>query len=253
MDDSTAEVSGGDFMEIAISIGVAYLLCGGAQVATDLTARAGQRPMWAMRPTVGSAILVGAVWFMRPFGGSVRNLHRLGGVRNAVSTISSGLLGIILQMTVLMAFVWGCITLSQLVSDSTVLQVVTAAAFVVVGAALILPLLSPLISLIMMPLVAIVLLPLSLLFPTKDRIDVREIKWCRNCKHHRKSREYEDTLWRSGSVPRSDKLPCSIAPETAEVWQRYYESELGSRTLFPKDCPLFDDQHTRPEPSKGEG
>jgi hypothetical protein len=240
-------------MEIAISIVVAYLLTGIGQVVSDLIASLITKPAWSRRPTVGGAILAGATWFVRPFIGSIRNLGRLEGGRHAVLTIASGLLGIILQMSVLTAFVWGCIALSQLISDSTVLQVVAAAGFVVIGAALILPLLVPLISLIVMPLAAIILLPLDLLLPTKNRVDVREIKWCRNCKHYRKSGEYEDTLRglrQSVSMPRSDKLPCSIPLETAEVWQRFYATELRSRTLFPKDCAFFEDQHAGSGSSK---
>jgi hypothetical protein len=110
---------------------------------------------------------------------------------------------------------------------------------IVIGALFVLPL----IRLIMVPLTLIVAWPLDLLFPLKESKDAQTTKWCRNCKHHRKSKEYEDImkgLWRSKTMPRSDKLPCNIALETSDVWERYYSSELSSRTLFPKDCTFFE-------------
>jgi hypothetical protein len=131
--------------------------------------------------------------------------------------------------------------------------VAAAAAFVTIGALLVFPIVLPLISIIAMPLLVVLTLPLRLLKPPEDGANDSEIEWCRNCKHYRKSREYEDIqsgLYQSTSMPRSDKLPCNIPLETAEVWQLFYATELGSRTLFPKDCASFNDQHTRSGSSK---
>jgi len=72
--------------------------------------------------------------------------------------------------------------------------------------------------------------------------DRSQIKWCKNCKHHRKSDRYEDVirgLWRSELMPDSRDLPCNIAAEASEVWERYFHSKPNSRALYPKDCTLF--------------
>jgi hypothetical protein len=77
-------------VEIAVSIIVAYLLCGIAQVVQDLTANPTKRPAWARRPTAGKAVLYSALWFTRPFVGAVQP-HRLHGVRQSVLNVVTGL------------------------------------------------------------------------------------------------------------------------------------------------------------------
>jgi hypothetical protein len=220
-------------VKIVISVCVAYLICGIAQVVGDLTADPVKRPSWAWRPTLGKVLVATAIWFTSPL------VAALYSSRLVARTFAFAFLGVILQMIVLTALVWGCISISQHLFDSVALQATVATVMVIVGA----PIVIPLLTLLMTPLTILIMLPLDLLFPIKDKVNVSEIMWCRNCRHYKKSREFEDVvsgLYRSGSMPRSDKLPCDIALETARVWERYYGLELGSRAIYPKDCEFFE-------------
>jgi len=221
-------------MELITSVFLAYILSGISQVSNDLGVRAPDKPMWAMRPTFGRALLVGATWSTRPF---LENINSKGQVARG---IAFGLLSISLQMVVLTFFIWGCITAAPYFFDSTISRGVTTAILMFIGALIVLPL----ISVLMIPLTLIVAWPLDLLFPLKEASDVQAINWCRTCKHHRKVQEYEDIsnkgLWRSETMPSSDKLPCNIALETGNVWKQYFSSMPVSRALFPKHCPVFE-------------
>lgn len=223
-------------MEIIISVVVAYLLLGAAYVIRDL--RGGiLGPRWAWTPTVGKAIFVAATWVKRSI--TINIIDSISSDVSVARAIAFGLLGVILDMCVLTGFIWCCIIVSAHILHSVVLQIVAAAILVIVGALLVLPLL----KFLTMPLALIIMWPLDLLFPRNERINVGEIKWCRNCKHRRKSKEYEDVisgLWRSKSMPRSDKLPCNIILETAGVWERYFKAEPDARALFPNDCEFFE-------------
>ena len=189
-------------------------------------------PLWTMRRTPGQFIFVVATWFLAPFA----NISP----RQVARGVAFGLLGVIWQIGITGLLVWCCITVSAYIFDSTFLQVVSTVILLVVGARLVLPLF----NLITMPLMMVIALPLDLLFPLKKKVNVREIKWCRNCRHYKKSKEYEDMppkgLWFSGSMPRRDELPCNIALEAAKVWEDYFKVEPSSRALFPKDCPFFE-------------
>lgn len=220
-------------MEIVVSAILAYLLSGISQVTKDLGGRVIDRPMWAMRPTLGKAILVALTWPTRQVIEGHYSTGQLG------RAIVFGVLGVITQMAVLTAFIWGAYTLASLVFDNFALQLILAAVIALIGSLFVLPL----VSLLMMPITLILAWPLDLLFPLKSEAQTSQIKWCRTCKHHRKVSDYEDTmkgLWREASMPRSDKLPCKIALETSQVWEAYYKTEPKSRSLFPKDCPQYE-------------
>lgn len=189
--------------------------------------------MWTWRPTLGKILIVGASWFTRPF---LENIHRSGQVARG---IAFGLLGVSLQMVVLTFLIWGCIFVANYFFDSTLLRVATTAILTIIGVFIVLPL----INVLLIPLTLLISWPLDLLFPLKETTEAQNIQWCRTCKHYRKSKEYEDTfkgLWRSESMPRSDKLPCNISLETANVWQLYFSLEPDSRALFPKDCSFYE-------------
>jgi len=218
-------------MELVLSVLLAYIVYGISQVTDDLLGRAIDRPMWAMRPTLGKALFVAATWFTRPFLESCPT-------NPVVRGIAASLLSVTLPMVVLTGFIWCCIAAANYVFDSTFLRVAATAVLMLILA----PFVLPLITILMLPLTLLILWPLDLLFPLRENIDTQTLTWCRTCKHHRKSKEYEDIfsgLWRSKSMPRSDKLPCNIALETSDVWKRYFSSEPKSRSLFPKDCPSY--------------
>lgn len=220
-------------MEIIISALLAYVLSGISQVTKDLSGNVIDRPMWAMEPTLGKAILVAITWPIRPIfegGYSTGQLAR---------SIVFGGLGAVIQMTVLTAFIWGAFTLAGLVFESLALQLILATVIAFIGLLFVLPL----VSLIMIPITLLLAWPLNLLFSLKSNTQVKDIHWCRTCAHYRKVSEYEDTmkgLWHEESMPRSDKIPCKIVFETSQVWDAYYGTAPKSRTLFPKDCPFFE-------------
>jgi TPR repeat protein len=85
--------------------------------------------------------------------------------------VAFGLLSVVVKMGVLTAFIWCCITVSARISDTSILQIVMAAAFVAVGSLIVLPLL----SLLAIPLTLILSFPLDFLFPLKKRQVAREI------------------------------------------------------------------------------
>jgi hypothetical protein len=225
-------------MRIAISAGLAFLLLGIEQVIQDLGTSPIDRPLWVMQPTLGMAIFVAATWWTRS---SLTLIHSNG---QKARGIAFGIFGVIGQMSILTGFIWLCISIATHIFDSIILQVVSTAVFIAIGALLVLPL----VNLIMIPLSLIVAFPLDWLFPLKGRNDGRVAECCPNCKHYRKSKDFADFIggsWQSKTMPRSDKLPCNIALETSDVWERYYSCEPSSRTLFPNDCPFFERRATR--------
>lgn len=217
--------------KIAISIALAYLLSGLAQVTEDLAADLIDRPMWACRPTFSKAMLFGATWIVRPFSNARRS-------NQLTRAVAFAFLSVTLRLVVLTGFIWCCITASAYLFDNLALQSVAVVVLLIIGTRVVMPWL----NLLLMPLTLIVALPLDFLFPPKDKVDVQQIMWCKNCAHFRKLEQYEDIidgLWRSKSRPQNGDLPCSILPETSEVWERYFLSTPESRPLYPKDCPFF--------------
>lgn len=219
-------------MKLSISVALAYLLSGISQVIQDLSADFVRRPRWAERPTIGNAIFAGVTWFARPFLKYMSDGQVARGV-------AFGLLTVVWQMGLLAGFISYCIRVSAYIFNSTIPQLATSAILIIVGGRLILPWL----DLLFIPVLLVVRWPLDLLFPLKQEIDVGQIEWCGNCKHHRRSKEFEDHvkgLWRADSIPPRDKLPCNIILETTGVWERHFELQPNSRTLFPKNCPFFE-------------
>jgi hypothetical protein len=218
--------------KIVISIALAYLLAGVSQVMEDLRATAFDKPHWARRPTFSKAMLFGATWIVRPFLNARRS-------NQLVRAVAFAFLSVALRFVVLTGLVWCCIIASAYLFDNVALQAVAVVVLLIIGTRVVMPWL----NLLLTPLTLIVALPLDFLFPLKDKDDVQQIRWCKNCAHLRKLEQYEDIihgLWRSESRPQNGDLPCSILPETSEVWERYFLSKPESRTLYPKDCPFFE-------------
>ena len=220
-------------MRLILSIFLAYLLGGIFHVSEDLRGDSIDRPYWAWNPTLGKALLVGAIWFIRPILESIRRTGQ------AARGFVFGLLDVSIRLIIITLFIWGCLTVAAYLFDSILLRVVTIAVLMLIGSAIILPL----IRILMILPTIIIALPLDILFPLKETIDVQNISWCRTCKHYRKSKEYENTfsgLWRSDTMPERYKLPCNIPLEAETVWQGHFSSKPDLRTLFPKDCPFFE-------------
>ena len=165
--------------KFAMSIALAYLWMGIAQVTDDLTARPLDRPTWAIRPTFGMSIFVGATWFSRPFLKAIRSNQPARGVAFAF-------LDVTLRLVVVTGFIWCCITASAYLFDNVLLQTAAVVVFLIIGTRVVMPLL----SLLMIPLTLIFALPIDILFPLKDKDDVKQIRWCKNCAHFRKLEQY---------------------------------------------------------------
>jgi hypothetical protein len=212
-----------------ISIALAFGLSGVAHVTKDLGGRVIDRPMWAIDPTFGKAVFAAATWWAPFFIDKPEPRGRV---------IALGVWAIASQLAVLTLFVWTCMSLAGWFFDHPVAQFLGSAVLIVVS----MPIVLPLLSVVMIPLTLLIGLPLDWLFPSTSSPKAQTVQWCRECQHYRKSKDFEDIitgLWRAASMPRSDKLPCAIPLEAAEVWSQYFGSAPGSRTLFPKDCPLF--------------
>lgn len=159
--------------------------------------------------------------------------------RDKARNVAFGLVGLTFQMVVATGFIWLCITLSTHLFDSAILRVIATAIFFVLGAFFVLPF----VMIAVTPLMLLVSLPLEWIFPSQDSVDAKSIAWCKNCRHYKKSKEYESPLgglWNSRVQPPLDKLPCEIRSETVAVWDGHFSLEPRIRTLFPNDCPFFE-------------
>tara|TARA_R110002049_G_scaffold296531_1_gene484694 strand:+ start:412 stop:2232 length:1821 start_codon:yes stop_codon:yes gene_type:complete len=217
---------------IFAAFGLAFVVSGIAQVMKDLGQMPLHKPGWAQRPSFLGAVLVALTWFTRPV---IDGFYSTGQKPRA---LAFGVLGIVIQLSVLTAFFAGAISLSVNWFDATWIQVVFVAALVIFGA----PIVLPLASIVIIPFTLILSLPLELLFPLKQSSEAKNIAWCKNCVHYKKSKTYEDSMrgtWGAEEMPRSDELPCKIAPEAMETWAEHYETERSQRTLYPKNCSEF--------------
>lgn len=215
------------------AFGLAFVMSGISQVMKDIGQRPIDRPGWAHKPSLSGALIVAVTWFTRPI---LDGYYSTGQKARAVAF---GVLGVLIQLSVLTAFFVAAILLSSSWFDSTWLQIVIVAALVIFGA----PIILPLASIVIMPVTLILSLPLDFLFPLKQSNDTKNIQWCKNCIHYKKSKVYEDSLsgsWGADEMPRSDELPCKIVPEAMETWVEHYETERGQRTLYPKNCAEFE-------------
>jgi len=218
-------------VNITISFVLAYLLAGISQITEDLAADPLSKPMWALRPTFGMMLFVGMTWFTRPF---VEALHE----QQVARSVTFAALKLLLPFAMTVALVWVCIAASEYWFENLALRILAVAVLLLLGARFV----APWLSLLMLPLTWIIALPIDLLFPLKKSGRTQEIKWCKNCEHHRSSERYEDIirgLSRSKTMPRTSDLPCNIADEASDVWARYFRLEPDSRALYPKDCPYF--------------
>lgn len=71
-------------------------------------------------------------------------------------------------------------------------------------------------------------------------IDVKKIKWCKTCKHFKKIRNYEAVATLSEEMIENSKIPCRILDHTYPTWEEHFATELGQRTLYPKNCPRWE-------------
>jgi hypothetical protein len=216
---------------LTISIVLAYVLAGVSQVTDDLAADPLSKPMWALRPTFGKMLFIGATWFTRPFAEAVYSPQ-------VAREIAFAIPRVILSFSVMIAFVWVCIIAAEHWFDNLALRILSVTVLLFVGGRFVMPW----IGLLMMPVTFLIALPVDWLFPLKESDKAKNVPWCKNCEHHRPSARYEDIIggsWKAEAMPPISELPCDIANEVLDVWERYFRTELNRRTLYPKDCPHF--------------
>lgn len=216
---------------LTISLALAYVLSGISQVTADLTADPISKPMWAMRPTFGKMMFVGAAWFARPFIEATHSQQVARGIAFAIPKV-------VLPFATLLVFVWLCIIAAEYWFENLALRTVAVAVLLIVGGRFVMPL----VNLLTVPLSILIALPLDWLFPLKEGDAPKNVRWCKNCVHHKQAATYEDVIggsWRADAMPHVRDLPCDIAGDALDVWQGYFRLELNKRALYPKDCPHF--------------
>jgi len=143
-------------MTLVISVVLAFLLSGVAQVIADLgNPNFVERPLWVSHPTFGMAVWCALNWFTRMFDKPIYAYIR------RTRAFALGMLDLIVHMGVATACIWLCITLADHLFSNMVLQIVSAAVFVIVGSVF----LWTYISLIKLLLTFILMFPLELMFP----------------------------------------------------------------------------------------
>jgi hypothetical protein len=143
---------------ILISVCLAYLYLGFTTVMEGLSADPVHTPMWAIRPTFGKMIMVGATWICHP-------MLRLRSARlSRGRAIAFSLAEVACQMAAATAFIWSCIWISNHFFENMILKIIADAILITVGGALI----APILAIVLVPLTLILLCPLDLLFPLKD-------------------------------------------------------------------------------------
>jgi len=190
------------------------------------------KPGWALRPSLSGALFVAVTWAARPVMDSYYSTGQ------KARAVAFGILGVLIQLSVLTAFFVAAISLSVSWFNNGWLRSVVVAALVIFGA----PIILPIASIVMMPITLVLSFPLNLLFPLKQSAEAKSVQWCKNCAHYKKSKAYEDALqgsWGADEMPRSDVLPCKIVPEAMGTWVKHYGTERGKRTLYPKNCTEF--------------
>src|SRR5215813_9024487 len=140
---------------LTISLVLAYTLLGVSQVTEDLAADPIGKPLWALRPTFGKMLLIGATWFTRPFAEAAYSPQVARGIAFAIPKV-------ILPFAMMVAFAWVCIITAQYWFDNLALRILTAAVLLIVGGRFVVV---PWVSLLIMPLSLLVVLPLDWLFP----------------------------------------------------------------------------------------
>ena len=143
---------------ILISVCLAYLYLGLTTVMEGLNANPVGAPMWAIRPTFGKMIVVGATWICHPM---LR--HRSARV-SRYRAIAFSLAEVAIQMAAATAFIWSCLWISNHFFENMILKIIADAILITVGGALI----APILAIVLVPLTLILLCPLDLLFPLKD-------------------------------------------------------------------------------------
>lgn len=146
--------------ELIISVALAYIALGIAQVGNDLDSR--QNPLytvqWAMRPSLWMAIAIALLWPTRHF---LKQWHRGQGI---LRSFAFGLLVTGLSMASLAAFFWLCIWTSQRIFDNLSLVIALSAVFMIVGSFLVLPI----VGLLTFVVGAVLASVLDVIFPKRD-------------------------------------------------------------------------------------
>ncbi len=212
---------------------LAYFLTGFGIAMEDLEER-DKNPInargWTFKPTLKGISFIILTWFFRPMMTWPARL-------SFNKAVVSGMIISSITLAWGSFCIWGCFWLANHVTDYFIVHLIVAVIAWFCLSIFIMPFFPLLMNFIMLPFGFL----LGFLFPQPDT--TKDINWCRNCQHYKKSKEFENLmkgLWQSPTIPQSDKLPCTITLETAEVWKAHFGLDPNkNRTMFPKECPRF--------------
>jgi hypothetical protein len=208
-----------------------YVLLGYSMVQRDLRAHPFDQPFWAHSPSFGRALLLTLIW---PY----RSIAEARFDANPNRRVAFGLFGSALELASMTGILYLSFLVIDRISHDTIVRWFLAIPILFIAFVFI----RPILNVLLIPVTLLLAFPLEWLFPMKDKVDTKSIAWCRNCKHFRKLKGYEDLIrgeWRATTMPPSDRLPCTATELTASTWAGYYALDPPKRTLFPNDCAYF--------------
>lgn len=143
---------------------VSFLICGWAQVASDLGRHTLDRPGWALRPSISGALFAGATWFLRP----IFQIKWTGA--GLAKSIVYGGVGVTLQWLSVALVLRACGEGAALLTDITIFRIIAFLVLAFVGFFILMPLLRIPMALITL----IVLTPVGWFFARPSNIEVAE-------------------------------------------------------------------------------
>lgn len=230
-------------MIIVLSFVLAYVLCGLAHVTDNLGAEPLKKPSWTFQPTLGKMLFAGVTW---PIADIVKENY--GNPGKEISSIAAAAFSSIVHFTILTVWIWCCIIFSAYLFDNTILQIVSVVVLLLIGGKLILPWAMLFLMPVLMLAAAPIFIPIGLISLRRERRENQQIPWCKNCKHYRKSKRYENIAggsWTAESMLPIGELPCAIAEDASDVWENHFNLDRKSRTLYPKNCEFFEARKER--------
>ena len=71
-------------------------------------------------------------------------------------------------------------------------------------------------------------------------IDVKKLKWCKNCRHLKKTEFSKNGFLFVEEIVDIEKIPCKIYNDTNKLWADYFNLPTGERAIFPKQCTKWE-------------
>jgi hypothetical protein len=105
-------------MNIMLSAVIAYILCGVAQVANDLSSDPMHRPFWTLKPTLTRIFIAAATWPIQHFQEVILGKRPLG------RSIAFACVAVLTQWACLALLVWCAMTLANHFLSQLILRII---------------------------------------------------------------------------------------------------------------------------------